>query len=53
MVFVFTSSCQLDISSVLNEIILDGGVVKSLEIPNESYHTLYTPQKIREYEIYK
>tara|TARA_B100000212_G_C27375055_1_gene534325 strand:+ start:1117 stop:1842 length:726 start_codon:yes stop_codon:yes gene_type:complete len=40
------------ISSVLNEIILDAGFVSSINIPNSKYHSLYTPQKIREYERY-
>lgn len=38
------------VSPVFNELILKNKKVKALRIPNESYHSFYTPQKIEEYE---
>lgn len=38
------------ISPTFNELILKGKKIKALRIPNEKYHSFYTPQKIEEYE---
>jgi dTDP-glucose pyrophosphorylase len=38
------------ISPTFNELILKGKKIKAVRIPNESYHSFYTPQKIEEYE---
>ncbi len=40
------------ISPVINQMILKGLSVKSLNIENHNYHTFYTPQKIKEYEAW-
>ena len=40
------------ISSAVNEIILDDGHVVHTPIPTASYHSLYSPAKISEYESY-
>ena len=37
------------LSSTLNEIILQGGSVKSYQIDSSKYHSLYTPQKVSGY----
>jgi dTDP-glucose pyrophosphorylase len=37
------------VAPVFNEIILEGGTVKAVAIPNETYHSLYTPQRVDEY----
>ena len=39
------------VAPVLNEIVLNGGKISSHRIKNDEYHTLYTPQKITEYEL--
>ena len=41
---------QYFVSPVLNELILLNRVLKAYRVPNESYHTFYSPQKIEEYE---
>lgn len=38
------------ISPTFNELILKNKSIKALRIPNEKYHSFYTPQKIEEYE---
>lgn len=38
------------IAPALNEIILGGGVVRSVEVPAFSYHSFYSPTKIEEFE---
>lgn len=38
------------ISPTFNELILKNKRIKALRIPNEKYHSFYTPQKIEEYE---
>ena len=38
------------ISPTLNEIILNGGVVKNIEIPEENYHSFYSPSRVDLYE---
>ena len=38
------------ISPVFNEFVLSNQKIGYFEIPNESYHTFYSPQKIEEYE---
>lgn len=38
------------ISPTLNEMILKGKSVTSIEVETSKYHTFYTPQKIKEYE---
>jgi NDP-sugar pyrophosphorylase family protein len=38
------------ISPTFNELILANKKIKALRIPNEKYHSFYTPQKIEEYE---
>ena len=38
------------ISPVFNEYVLLGGKVGCYAVPNEQYHTFYSPQKIEEYE---
>ncbi len=38
------------ISPVLNQLILSGKLIRTKEVTNDSYHTFYTPQKIKEYE---
>ena len=38
------------ISSTLNEIILEGGTVRHYPISPSSYHSFYTPLKIKEYQ---
>jgi dTDP-glucose pyrophosphorylase len=38
------------ISSVFNEYILAGKKIGHYSVPNDSYHTFYSPQKINEYE---
>lgn len=37
------------IAPVFNEIMLDGGRVRPIIIPNEAYHSFYTPQRIDEF----
>lgn len=39
------------VAPVLNEVVLKGGKIKPYKINNAEYHTLYTPQKITEYEL--
>lgn len=41
------------ISPTMNELILDGKKVTHYQVRNEDYHTLYTPQKVKEYERLK
>lgn len=38
------------ISPTFNELILKNKSIKALRIPNDKYHSFYTPQKIEEYE---
>lgn len=38
------------VSPTFNELILKNKKVKAVRIPNENYHSFYTPQKIEEYE---
>jgi dTDP-glucose pyrophosphorylase len=38
------------VSPTFNELILKNKRVKAVRIPNEKYHSFYTPQKIEEYE---
>ncbi len=38
------------VSPTFNELILKNKKIKALKIPNEQYHSFYTPQKIEEYE---
>lgn len=38
------------IAPTLNELILMGKTVRTVKVDNQRYHTLYTPQKIRDYE---
>jgi len=38
------------VSPTLNQLILDGRTVGMNKIANDSYHTFYTPQKIKEFE---
>ncbi len=38
------------VSPTFNELILENKFVKAIAIPNESYHSFYTPQKIEEFE---
>ena len=38
------------IAPTFNEMILKNKIIKALRIPNEKYHSFYTPQKIEEYE---
>ncbi|MCC2624726.1 MAG: putative nucleotidyltransferase [Burkholderiales bacterium] len=38
------------ISSTFNELILDKKVVKAVKVPQDSYHSFYTPQRIEDYE---
>lgn len=38
------------LSPTFNELILENKVVKAVSIPNEAYHSFYTPQKIEEFE---
>lgn len=38
------------ISPTFNELILKNKSIKAIRIPNEKYHSFYTPQKIEEYE---
>lgn len=38
------------VSLVFNELILDGKVVKSVNLGPQQYHSFYTPQRIEEYE---
>jgi dTDP-glucose pyrophosphorylase len=40
------------IAPVLNELILDGKTVLATSLKSGDYHTFYTPQKIKEYEIF-
>lgn len=42
---------QFFIAPVLNELILKNLSLRAYMIPNESYHTFYSPQKIEEYEL--
>lgn len=39
-------------SLALNELILDGRKLVAFEIPSDSYHSFYSPQKIKEYETW-
>lgn len=41
---------QYFVAPVFNELILDNKKVKAYAVPNESYHSFYSPQKIAEYE---
>ena len=38
------------ISPTFNELILQNKLVQAISIPNEAYHSFYTPQKIEEFE---
>jgi len=38
------------VSPTFNELILENKLVKAIAIPNECYHSFYTPQKIEEFE---
>lgn len=38
------------IAPSLNEMILENKKIKTYKVSNDSYHTFYTPQKIKEYE---
>ncbi len=38
------------VAPIFNELILKNKKVKAVHIPNENYHSFYTPQKIEEYE---
>lgn len=38
-------------SSTVNQIILDGGEVAYSEVPTNRYHSLYSPDKIKEFEL--
>jgi dTDP-glucose pyrophosphorylase len=40
------------ISSVINELVLTNKKVGAFNIPNDFYHTFYSPQKIKEFEQY-
>jgi dTDP-glucose pyrophosphorylase len=44
---------QFFIAPVLNELILDNLRMNAYRIPNETYHSFYSPQKINEYEFMK
>ena len=39
------------ISSSLNEMILKGKTITSIQVKGEDYHTFYAPQKIKDYEM--
>jgi dTDP-glucose pyrophosphorylase len=39
------------VAPALNQMILDGYDVRMTTVVNDRYHTLYSPQKIREYEL--
>jgi dTDP-glucose pyrophosphorylase len=38
------------VSPIFNELILENKTVRAVVIPNKSYHSFYTPQKIEEFE---
>jgi dTDP-glucose pyrophosphorylase len=38
------------IAPTFNELILEGKSIRAIAVPNEKYHSFYTPQKIEEYE---
>jgi dTDP-glucose pyrophosphorylase len=40
------------ISSVINELVLNNKKVGAFDIPNDHYHSFYSPQKIKEFEHY-
>jgi len=40
------------VSSTINELILNNKKVGAFSIPNEHYHSFYSPQKIKEFEHY-
>jgi dTDP-glucose pyrophosphorylase len=40
------------IAPCLNEIILKGGKIRSIQVDSRCYHTFYTPQKVKEYEMH-
>lgn len=42
---------QFYIAPVLNELVLKSRRLRAYAVPNEAYHTFYSPQKIEEYEI--
>ncbi len=41
------------IAPTLNELVLQGKMIKTVKIENHRYHTFYTPQKINEFEAKK
>jgi dTDP-glucose pyrophosphorylase len=41
---------QFYVAPVLNELVLENKHLRAYSIPNETYHTFYSPQKIEEYE---
>lgn len=45
-----TTNGAFYISPVFNEFILEGKTVGHFQVPNNSYHTFYDPQKIKDYE---
>jgi len=40
------------IAPALNELVLAGKKIRMVPVLTERYHTLYSPQKIKEYEVY-
>lgn len=42
---------QFFVSSVLNELVLENRCLRAYTIPTGRYHTFYSPQKIKEYEL--
>ncbi len=46
-----TVNGQFYIAPVLNELVLENRRLRAYAVPNETYHTFYSPQKIEEYEL--
>ena len=42
---------QFFIAPVLNELVLENKCLRAFSIPTESFHTFYSPQKIKEFEL--
>lgn len=42
---------QFFIAPVLNELVLENYLMKSYVIPNKTYHSFYSPQRVKEYEL--
>ena len=42
---------QFYVAPVFNELVLKNRHLRAYSLPNETYHTFYSPQKIKEFEL--